>query len=195
MSIQYGYEITSVDQTARCMEVVYTADGRQTMHIGARLPYEGESLEAVVAMYAPVAYWLEQQAAVTAPSVGVSGVMGTPVPETLASAKAKRLAEIAAWRYQKEVSGITYNNAQINTDRESQAQITSAYTGLKNGLLTSVNWKAANGQWVEMTLTAIEPIAGAVANHVQSCFNAEKALAQQVNAAETIEAVNAVTIV
>jgi hypothetical protein len=30
---------------------------------------------------------------------------------------------------------------------------------------------------------------------VQSCFNAEKALAQQVNAAQTIEAVNAVTIV
>ena len=57
MNITYTYEIISVDQQARCMEVVYTAEGYQTMDIGARLPYEGETLEAIVQMYAPVRYW------------------------------------------------------------------------------------------------------------------------------------------
>ena len=73
MSIQYTYEITKVDAAARCMEVVYSASGHQTMHIGARLPYQGESLESVIAMYAPVAYWEEQARPVVLPQVGARG--------------------------------------------------------------------------------------------------------------------------
>jgi len=81
MSIEYTYEIVSVDATARCMEVVYSAAGHQTMHIGARLPYEGEALESVIAMYAPVRYWEEQQLPVVIPQVGVTGTVAHVVPE------------------------------------------------------------------------------------------------------------------
>lgn len=80
MSITYNYQIVSVDAASRCMEVVYTAEGRQTMHIGARLPYEGESLEAVIGMYSPVAYWLEQEQTVQLPQVGTSGTIVPPPP-------------------------------------------------------------------------------------------------------------------
>lgn len=80
MSITYTYEIVSVNAEARCMEVVYTAEGRQTMHIGARLPYEGEELQTVVGMYAPVAYWLEQDLVVQVPVVGTSGTIVPPEP-------------------------------------------------------------------------------------------------------------------
>jgi hypothetical protein len=73
MAIEYSYEIISVDQDARCMEVVYSSSGRPTQHIGARLPFEGESLEAVIRMFAPVPYWSELESSVVAPSVGVSG--------------------------------------------------------------------------------------------------------------------------
>lgn len=80
MSIAYTYEIVAVDPAARCMEVVYSSDGHQTMHIGARLPFEGESLESVIQMYAPVAYWLEQQAPVSVPEVGTSGAVSPASP-------------------------------------------------------------------------------------------------------------------
>jgi hypothetical protein len=79
MSIQYTYEVVKVDEAARCMEVVYTADGHQTMHIGARLPFEGESLESVVRQFAPLAYWEEQQLPVVVPVVGTSGTLAPPV--------------------------------------------------------------------------------------------------------------------
>lgn len=78
MSIEYTYEIVNVDEAARCMEVIYSAPGHQTMHIGARLPYVGETLEAVIAAYSPVAYWEEQTRPVQVPVVGVRG---TVVPE------------------------------------------------------------------------------------------------------------------
>ena len=83
MSIQYTYQIINVDAAARCMEVVYSAAGHQTMHIGARLPFEGESLEDVIKAFAPVPLWLELARPVQIPSVGVQGTvapMSTPTP-------------------------------------------------------------------------------------------------------------------
>jgi hypothetical protein len=80
MSIKYTYEIIAVDEAARCMEIVYSAQGRQPMHVGARLPYEGESVEQVVSAYAPVAFWQEQDRAVQVPQVGLSGEIDPVAP-------------------------------------------------------------------------------------------------------------------
>lgn len=75
MSIEYTYEIIKVDEAARCMEIIYTANGHQTMHIGARLPFEGETLESVIRQYSPVAYWQEQKRPLAIPSVGSKGTL------------------------------------------------------------------------------------------------------------------------
>ena len=81
MSIQYTYTIESVDTAARCMVVVYEADGHATQHIGTHIPFEGESLEDVVAMYAPVRYWEQQALALVVPAVGASGTIVPVVVE------------------------------------------------------------------------------------------------------------------
>ena len=75
MSIAYTYEIVEVNKAARCMEVVYSAEGYQTMHIGTRLPFEGELLEAVVKAFAPVPLWLAAKATCVAPEVGQRGTI------------------------------------------------------------------------------------------------------------------------
>lgn len=75
MSIEYTYEIASVDEAARCMEVVYSSVGRETMRIGARLPFAEEPLESVIEMYAPVRYWQEKELPVVVPVVGQRGVI------------------------------------------------------------------------------------------------------------------------
>lgn len=194
MSITYNYEVVQVDTAARVMEVVYTSEGRQTMHISARLPYEGETLEAVIDMFSPVAYWRDQEAALMAVEVGANGTLGQPPVVTLESAKSAKLAEISDWRFRVETSGIVFNGASIRTDRESQAQLAGAYSSLRDGILTAVNWKTSSGAFVSLGLTEIAAIAGAVAQHVQSCFDAEMALVQQVQQAQTIEAVNAIVL-
>jgi hypothetical protein len=95
MSIQYTYEIIAVDEAARCMEVVYSAEGHQTMHIGARLPFEGEALEDVIKAFAPVPLWLELARPVQIPSVGVQGTVApAPEPETPISEMMSLDAEI-----------------------------------------------------------------------------------------------------
>jgi hypothetical protein len=82
MSIEYTYEIIKVDEAARCMEVVYSAEGHQTMHIGARLPFEGENLESVINAFAPVPLWLELATPVVAPPVGLKGIISSGQVET-----------------------------------------------------------------------------------------------------------------
>lgn len=78
MSIEYTYEIVSVNEAGRCMEVVYRADGHQTMHISTRLPLQGEDVENVIRQYEPVGLWLDLAATLQAPAVGTSGVISPP---------------------------------------------------------------------------------------------------------------------
>ena len=192
---KYTYQIIKTDEAARVMEVAYSAEGKPTMHIGARLPYAGELLEAVIEMFSPVAYWREQEATVVVPPLG-TGTITSPALQlmTLERAKAEKLAEIAAWRYGREQTSILLGSNFIRTDRESRAQLSSTYANLQSGLITSVNWKTADGQWRNFALAQFEYIYAAVAQHVQSCFDAEMALTERVAEAHTVEAVNAVVL-
>lgn len=192
MSIAYNFEVIAVDQAARVMEVVYTSEGRQTMHICARLPYAGEELEAVIAMYAPVAYWLEQDAAVQEVEVGATGTVDAPgVDNSLEAIKARKKAEIAEIRWRYEVAGTSANGYRVRTDRESQAAVNNAYALLSSGRVSSLDWKAADGSFVTVQLPELTAIANAISRHVQAMFTTERALVEQVDAATTEQEVHA----
>ena len=95
------------------------------------------------------------------------------------------LAEVSAKRWQVETGGIVIGGAPIATDRESQAQLTSAYTSLKGGLIADTPWKAADGIFTLVTLAELEPVAQAVAVHVRSCFDAERLHNEAINLLQT----------
>ena len=85
-TIDYTYEIISVGDSS--MQVVYSNPTFGSLHVGVRLPYEGEDLEAVIAEASPALWWLEQSKAKFKPAVGVSGsghsVIATP-PQDLSA--------------------------------------------------------------------------------------------------------------
>lgn len=118
-----------------------------------------------------------------------------PVPATtLDAAKAAKKKEVAAWRYRAEVGGVTVNGVRVLTDRESQAQLTGALFSLQANLLPSINWKSANGAFVSLSLPETQAIAQAVAQHVQSSFDAEMAYRAQIDACTTVAEVQAITL-
>jgi hypothetical protein len=80
MISSYTYNIISVDPQSKCMEVIYAADGFTPMHIGVRLPFEGESLDAVIAAFAPVRLWEESVMEVVIPAVGTTGIHSVTDP-------------------------------------------------------------------------------------------------------------------
>ncbi len=104
--------------------------------------------------------------------------------ETLKERKAQELAE-ARWR--AETGGVD----GIRTDRESQALVTGAALKAMQDETYSCRWKTEAG-FTELTAPQILAIADAVRTHVQACFDREAELLALVEAAETVEEVEAV---
>lgn len=119
---------------------------------------------------------------ITADENGYPIVIDPPQP---VRTQAVLLAEVAAKRWLVETGGILIGGTPIATDRDSQAQLTSAYTSLKSGLIVDTPWKAADGSFTLVTLAEIEPVAQAVAAHVRACFAAEQAHNQAISALAT----------
>lgn len=111
-----------------------------------------------------------------------------PLP-SLEDAKAQRLAELAALRYEMETAGIEVGGASIETDRDSQALITGAWSISQINPAVLIDWKTASGAWVQIDAATITGIAGAVASHVQTCFSQERVHAEAIGALTTAEAV------
>lgn len=135
MNIQYTYEIVAVNEAARVMEVVYTAEGHPTQHIGARLPYDGESLEAVIHMFSPVALWRELSSVVVPPAVGVTGTISvqetnevvegaTPTAEEIALGVRKELLTASDWTQLPDVSLSAEKKAEWAVYRQALRDIT-----------------------------------------------------------------------
>lgn len=83
MSITYQAKIIRVDPAARVMELEFSSEGRPSYFIGARLPFEGESLEAVVRQYAPVPMWVAAEAQVVIPEAGTELTIAPEAPAPL----------------------------------------------------------------------------------------------------------------
>lgn len=145
MSITYTYKIVSVDQAARCMEVVYTSDGNPTMHISARLPFEGEAVESVVAMYAPVRYWEELKTPVVPATLGQSGTivvppLYVPTPAEQVVARRNTLLLESDWTQLADVPLTSEQRALWATYRQQLRDITN-----QPGFPDSINWPTTPG--------------------------------------------------
>ena len=108
----------------------------------------------------------------------IGGRWQIPVEEL----KTDKRSEIAASRWQAEVSGVN----GIRTDRESQSMITGAALKAMQDSEYTCKWKTESG-FVELTSVQILAIADAVRVHVQGCFDREAELLALVEAATTPE--------
>lgn len=101
--------------------------------------------------------------------------------------KQSDLAALSAYRYEVETGGLTLpDGTRVLTDRESQAQLSSAYQSLAQPFVEAIDWKA-DGGWVTVTESELRPIAEAVARHVQACFTAERRIETKIQADESVD--------
>jgi len=124
MNIEFSYEIVSVNETGRCMEVRYTSEGRETMLVGARLPFEGETLDDIVRGFSPVSYWLEKERQCTPVAVGATGqleylVWAKPCPLEACKAESKQRLFDTDWSQVADVAAILANKAEFDAYRDA----------------------------------------------------------------------------
>lgn len=185
------YTYTVVESHPESLMLRYESPGKQWMDIGVPQPLVGQTLDEVAAAYAPIQVWAAQNVQRQQIPVGTTGSR-TVEPVTLDTLKREKLAALAAWRYDREIGGITVAGARIDTDRQSQATITGTLVAMRENLTAAVDWKTANGAFVTLTLPQIAAVAAAVVAHVQACFTAESLLAAEINACQTAEELAAI---
>lgn len=115
-----------------------------------------------------------------------------PIP--LDEVKAARKAAATDLRWQKETGGIVIGGVLVATDDRSKTLILGKRAQAQTDPDMAFRWKAASGEWVELTGAQIIGIADAVADHVQACFDREGELHDLIDGAETAETVLAVDI-
>ena len=109
-TITYTYEITRVDPDAKAMDILYTSPEYGTMLVGARMPWEGETVDMIASMYSPVRNWVEQTLAVASVAVGAGGEVAVslgggeaPTPRTMSKLELVRAmrstdhGEVSLW--------------------------------------------------------------------------------------------------
>lgn len=192
MNIPYTYKVISTDLPAKCMVVEYSAEGYPTLQVGLPLPVVGVEARDIIERYNPTAQWYDSTLTYQDVPVGLEG--STPYVETsLATVKSTKLAQLADWRYALEVGGVAIEGITVSTSRQSQAQLTSTYNNLKEGFISSVEWKQIGGSFVTLNLTQMEKVVAAVALHIQTSFSTEKIYSEQIKACTTIADVDAIT--
>ncbi len=133
---------------------------------------------------------LQAQADTTFERIDVGTRAIVPLPIDVAKANAK--SRLAAWRYAQEIGGVSFGGSTIATDRDTQDALNRIINALDRGMIAEpVTYKGAGG-WASLTKAQLVAIATAIADHVQACWAAEKMAADQIDAAQTIDAMRAV---
>lgn len=116
------------------------------------------------------------------------------IPRSVDQVRQAQIDALADYRWRKETGGVALpDGGAIDTTREAQAQVSSAFNALSSGMIESVEWKSRLG-WVTVTLAEFGLIAGMVAKHVQACFSAERTVTLDIEAAETVDDLAALDI-
>jgi len=105
--------------------------------------------------------------------------------------KAEKIAELADARWSEETGGYVYNGHEFHSDRESQDRFFQAYMASLADPTFTVIWKTKNG-WLEMNALDFVTLYNEFQAFLQGLYQQEKALQEQVEAATTIEELEAV---
>lgn len=205
-TIKYTYKVIEVSD--KSMTVEFSSEGLQTYVIGCRKPSVGESIDDVMASYAPTHAWAVDKTEYQNINIGVSGDIehryedededvtdGMTAEELLAHNKKAKLDDLAENRYtQEEQDSVTVSGHSISTSRSTQSRLSALMIELANGTYTPVVWKTADGQFINLSDELLKEVHGAVNMFVQDLFAQESVTAGQINSASTQAELDAVTI-
>lgn len=119
-----------------------------------------------------------------------------PLPD----AKAAKLANLAAIRFQRETGGIVLahpsfpEGVPIKTDRETQSIVLGAYVKASSDPEFSINYKISDGIFMPVDAEMITLVGDAVFAHVQACFDNEATLTAAILAAADLAALDEIDI-
>jgi hypothetical protein len=114
--------------------------------------------------------------------------------DVIGAVRLRKKAGFAADRYAEETGGTTLSGGMfIRTDARTQAALSNgAMMARADPDFVFENWKLDDGTFIDMDEQTVTGIYEAVVGHVAAAFAKEKSLCDAVDAAATIQEVNAI---
>lgn len=98
----------------------------------------------------------------------------------------ERLAQLAAYRYEREIQGVQFKGSLFPTDRDSRSTLIGAVVVVSLGQWVDGSpWKAADGTFVPMTANDVQTLGLLQAGYVRACYIREAELAAEIRAGGT----------
>lgn len=149
--ITYSFKIVKVDKPSKVMEIEYSAPGHQTVIIGARLPYLGESLDSIVAMYAPIRYWEEQDLEVEDIVQGIYGYIEPAATSETPEDRKRQYIDAIQLRLDAFASTRGYDGILSACTYATSTNTKFAVEGQRAVELRDATWAAAYGLFDRVT--------------------------------------------
>lgn len=105
--------------------------------------------------------------------------------------KLGKLWQLADARWREETAGFMYNGHEFHSDRESQDRFFQAYMASLSDPSFALTWKTKDG-WLEMTASDFIALYNEFQTFLQGLYQKEKNLQALVEAATTIDELNAI---
>lgn len=112
---------------------------------------------------------------------------------TLDEAKAAKLAAIQAEKARARDAGFLVNGTLFDSDSAARVAYLELAMRLQAEPVFSTFWKASDGVWVTMDAALFAQVYAAGEAHIAACFAWQSAREAEVAAAQTVEAVQAVS--
>ena len=104
-------------------------------------------------------------------------------------------AALRSQRKAREAQGLRHEGHLIRSDAESHARLLAALQLLAaDPESPAIAWEAQPGDWITLDRPAAEALALALGRHVQACFARARELQREIDAAETMSALETVEI-
>ena len=125
--------------------------------------------------------WLKFSTEADRTALGITWEPDPPAPEPPPPSKDQLKTFAASKRWGIESGGITLNGALIRTDMDARTNLLGAREEALANPAYTLNWKDGNGLWVVLDAPTIIAISNSVRAHIQSCFDAEKAVSEKID--------------
>lgn len=98
-------------------------------------------------------------------------------------------SKVANKRWEVETGGVEINQKKFSTDRESQTKYTAVAVAISQSdpLTWNINWKTGDGTFITLNAQQMTEVIDIILAHVQSSFNREFELINQIDSCETAE--------
>ena len=112
--MQISYKVTRIDAAANCMDVEFSADGKEPVIVGVRIPFADEDVDQVIQSFAPTSVWFPRSSEPAAVVDGHSGQMTIPLPS-----EAPTKEDLEAWAqaaFEKQVAAALVKFGVLQSD-------------------------------------------------------------------------------